>query len=40
MFELMTIFMRAFILVGIPTGVAGIVKEIRYFMEVYRNERV
>lgn len=40
MFELMTIFMRALILVGIPAGVAGIVKEIQYFAEVYRNERV
>ena len=40
MFELMTIFMRALILVGIPAGVSGIVKEIRYFMEVYRNERI
>ena len=40
MFDILTIFMRALILVGIPAGIAGIVREIRYMAEVWKRENM
>lgn len=38
MFDILTIFIRALILVGIPAGIAGIAGEIRYMLEVWKHE--
>lgn len=40
MFDILTIFMRALILVGIPAGIAGIAGEIRYILEVWKRENM
>ena len=40
MLDLLTIFMRALILVGSPAGGAGIVREIRYMLEVWKRENM
>ena len=40
MFDVLTIFMRALILVGIPAGIAGIAGEIRYMLEVWTRENM